>query len=64
MISYVIEVKCDFVNVRYYMKNEILCKDIVISDNISNVYVSKVNVFFSCELSNDGSDGSITNIEV
>ena len=43
------------------MKNESLCKDIVISDNILNVYVFKVDVFFSCELS---SDGSVADIEI
>jgi hypothetical protein len=47
--------------VRYYMKNESLRKDIIISDSISNVHVSKVDVFFSCELS---SDGNIADIEI
>jgi len=59
MIDYVIKVKCELANVRYYMKNESLCKNIVILDSISNVYVSKVNVFFSCELPSDGSIGDI-----
>ena len=61
MIYYVIEVKCELANARYYMKNESLHKDIVISNSILNVYVSKVNAFFLCELP---SDGSIADIKI